>query len=160
MPPEALPIVQEPECVLAQVTITVPVAAPLTAVRFKSVWDGQKTVPDAVVVIDGAGTPGRGSAWEREVFHDLAAPVLADQVDGLRAVAAECGVLDLDRVGAPLGGNVRLSNSHSSIVLPVHVSDSVPRGTAVVPFNQPGADIRELIRRGESVVDVRIEAIA
>jgi hypothetical protein len=44
-------------------------------------------------------------------------------------------------------------------VLPVVSSVAVPRGTAVVPFNQPGADVRGLIRRGEPVTDVRIESI-
>jgi anaerobic selenocysteine-containing dehydrogenase len=67
--------------------------------------------------------------------------------------------LDLDRVGAAEGANVRVSNSHSSLVLPVRASDSVPRGTAVIPFNQVGADVRELIRHGESVNDVRIESM-
>ncbi|HEX9258381.1 MAG TPA: prolyl oligopeptidase family serine peptidase [Acidimicrobiales bacterium] len=52
----------------------------------------------AVVVIDGAGTPGRGSEWEREVHHDLAGPVLRDQVEGLHAIAAEVPQLDLSRV--------------------------------------------------------------
>jgi NADH-quinone oxidoreductase subunit G len=67
--------------------------------------------------------------------------------------------LDLDRVGVTEGASVKVSNSHSSIVLPVHVSDHIPRGTAFVPFNQPGADIRELIRRTDDVVDVRIESM-
>lgn len=67
--------------------------------------------------------------------------------------------LDLERVGAAEGTNVRVSNSHSSIVLPVRSNEKVPRGTAVVPFNQPGADIRELVRHGDSVVDVRIESM-
>jgi len=53
----------------------------------------------AVVVCDGAGTPGRGSAWEREVFGDLAQPVLDDQVSALAGAAAEVGILDLARVG-------------------------------------------------------------
>jgi len=35
----------------------------------------------------------------------------------------------------------------------------VPRGTALVPFNQPGADARELVRHGDAVTDVRIENI-
>jgi len=52
----------------------------------------------AVLVVDGRGTPGRGPAWERAIHHDLATPVLADQVDALRAVAAEEPRLDLDRV--------------------------------------------------------------
>jgi NADH-quinone oxidoreductase subunit G len=67
--------------------------------------------------------------------------------------------LDLDRVGVAEGSSVKVSNAHSSIVLPVHVSDHIPRGTAFVPFNQPGADIRELIRRSDDVVDVRIESM-
>ncbi|MGI9607133.1 MAG: prolyl oligopeptidase family serine peptidase [Acidimicrobiales bacterium] len=53
----------------------------------------------AVVVIDGRGTPGRGPAFEREVWGDLAQPVLDDQIDGLHALAAERSELDLSRVG-------------------------------------------------------------
>ncbi|MFM8528995.1 MAG: prolyl oligopeptidase family serine peptidase [Ilumatobacteraceae bacterium] len=53
----------------------------------------------AVVVVDGAGTPGRGSAWEREVAGDLAAPVLDDQVSALRLASEHAGILDLTRVG-------------------------------------------------------------
>jgi dipeptidyl-peptidase 4 len=51
----------------------------------------------AVVVIDGRGTPGRGTEWEREVHLDLATAVLDDQVDALHAAAEEFP-LDLDRV--------------------------------------------------------------
>ena len=53
----------------------------------------------AVVVVDGRGTPGRGTAFERAVLDDLADGVLADQVDGLAAAADAVGVLDLSRVG-------------------------------------------------------------
>ena len=67
--------------------------------------------------------------------------------------------LDLERIGVPEGAPVKVSNAHSSIVLPVHVSATLERGAAFVPFNQPGADIRELIRRTDGVVDVRIEAM-
>jgi dipeptidyl-peptidase-4 len=52
----------------------------------------------AVVVVDGRGTPGRGSEWERAVRHDLATPVLDDQVAALHAVAEDNPVLDLSRV--------------------------------------------------------------
>ncbi len=41
----------------------------------------------AVVIADGSGTPGRGPAWEREIYGDLAGPVLEDQVAALRAAA-------------------------------------------------------------------------
>jgi dipeptidyl-peptidase 4 len=53
----------------------------------------------AVVVIDGRGTPGRGSAWERAVANDLATAVLEDQIDGLEAIAERFPQLDLGRVG-------------------------------------------------------------
>jgi dipeptidyl-peptidase-4 len=52
----------------------------------------------AVVICDGRGTPGRGTDWERAVLHDLANPVLDDQVEALHA-AAEHAPLDLTRVG-------------------------------------------------------------
>lgn len=51
----------------------------------------------AVVIVDGRGTPGRGSEFERAVLHDLATPVLEDQIDALHA-AAEHAPLDLSRV--------------------------------------------------------------
>ncbi|SDQ45872.1 S9 family peptidase [Thermostaphylospora chromogena] len=54
----------------------------------------------AVVVADGRGTPGRGPAFERAVLHDLAGPVLEDQVAALHGAARQYpDDLDLDRVG-------------------------------------------------------------
>ena len=52
----------------------------------------------AVVIADGRGTPGRGPAWDRAVYHNLADPVLEDQVDALHAAAEEFGDLDLAHV--------------------------------------------------------------
>jgi dipeptidyl-peptidase-4 len=52
----------------------------------------------AVVVADGRGTPGRGPDWDRAVWHDLAGPVLADQVEALHAAAEHHRDLDLARV--------------------------------------------------------------
>jgi len=52
----------------------------------------------AVVVVDGRGTPGRGSAWERSVHRDLAGPVLEDQIDALQALARHDARLDLSKV--------------------------------------------------------------
>lgn len=53
----------------------------------------------AVVVVDGAGTPGRGPSFEFEVHGDLATQVLQDQVDALVALSDLYPDLDLDRVG-------------------------------------------------------------
>jgi dipeptidyl-peptidase 4 len=51
----------------------------------------------AVVVADGRGTPGRSPEWEKCVHHDLAGPVLDDQIDALRSLATRYP-LDLRRV--------------------------------------------------------------
>jgi dipeptidyl-peptidase-4 len=51
-----------------------------------------------VLVTDGRGTPGRGPRWERQVWGDLATPVLEDQLAALDDAAIQFGVLDLDRV--------------------------------------------------------------
>jgi dipeptidyl-peptidase-4 len=54
----------------------------------------------AIVICDGRGTPGRGPAWEKEVFGDLTAGILADQVEALELVLAHFdGALDGLRVG-------------------------------------------------------------
>jgi dipeptidyl-peptidase-4 len=52
----------------------------------------------AVLVLDGRGTPGRGSTWERAVFRDFTVS-LEDQVDALHGAAERFGFLDTSRVG-------------------------------------------------------------
>ncbi len=52
----------------------------------------------AVVIADGAGTPGRGSAFERAVRNDFVTGVLDDQIAALHAAAEQHPELDLDRV--------------------------------------------------------------
>ncbi|HEX5404749.1 MAG TPA: prolyl oligopeptidase family serine peptidase [Pseudonocardiaceae bacterium] len=53
----------------------------------------------AVLAVDGAGTPGRGPDWEREVYGDLFGQVVADQVAGVQEAARQHPDLDLERVG-------------------------------------------------------------
>ncbi len=54
----------------------------------------------AVVVIDNAGTPGKGGAWEREVKNDLTEVILQDQVKGLQTIFAQYpNDMDENRVG-------------------------------------------------------------
>ena len=52
-----------------------------------------------VASFDGRGTPGRGRDWERAIKGDLIDLPLADQVDGLQALAARVPEMDLGRVG-------------------------------------------------------------
>jgi formylmethanofuran dehydrogenase subunit D len=64
---------------------------------------------------------------------------------------------DIESIGTSEGCEVRVSTSRTSIVLPVRADTSVTKGTAWVPFNQIGADIRELIDSDQPVIDVRVE---
>ena len=52
-----------------------------------------------VVIADNVGTPGKGSTWERGVHNDLAAPVLADQIEVLDALPDLEPRADISRVG-------------------------------------------------------------
>jgi dipeptidyl-peptidase-4 len=53
----------------------------------------------AVIVADGRGTPGRGPAWEREIYLNRSDALLEDQIEALQAVAAAYPQIDLGRVG-------------------------------------------------------------
>ncbi len=63
---------------------------------------------------------------------------------------------DFDRVGVAAGTSVNVSSARGSIALPVHPDQGVPRGTAAVLVNQPGADITALIDAAAPVTDVRV----
>ena len=52
-----------------------------------------------VVIADGVGTPGKGSAYERDVLNDLAQVVLDDQVEVARALPDLEPRADITRVG-------------------------------------------------------------
>jgi predicted molibdopterin-dependent oxidoreductase YjgC len=67
--------------------------------------------------------------------------------------------LDLDRLDAATGTAVKVSNGRATIVLAVEADADVVRGTAWVPFNQPGAPVGDLIDCTAPVVDVRIETL-
>ena len=67
---------------------------------------------------------------------------------------------DIERIGAPVGKDVKVSTSSKSVILTLHADDSVLKGTAWVPFNQPGTDIRELLNADDLIVDVRVENLS
>ena len=52
-----------------------------------------------VVIVDGTGTPGKGSSWERGIVNDLAQPILDDQVEILRDLNDLEPRADTSRVG-------------------------------------------------------------
>jgi formylmethanofuran dehydrogenase subunit D len=65
--------------------------------------------------------------------------------------------LDLERAGVVAGAEVKVSSPKASLVLQVEPDHSVLRGTVWVPFNQPGANVGELIDCTAAVTDVRVE---
>jgi dipeptidyl-peptidase-4 len=52
-----------------------------------------------VVAIDGRGTQGHGREWERAIRGNLIDVALADQIEGLQALAKQEPAMDLKRVG-------------------------------------------------------------
>ncbi len=67
--------------------------------------------------------------------------------------------LDVARIGAAVGHEVKVSSSRATVVLPLATDPGVQRGTAWVPFNQPGVQIGELIDCSAAITDVRIESL-
>ncbi|MEY2402443.1 MAG: NADH-quinone oxidoreductase subunit, partial [Ilumatobacteraceae bacterium] len=66
--------------------------------------------------------------------------------------------LDVERVGSRDGADVKVTSKRASMVFKVVADDSVVRGSAWVPFNQPGPSIGELIDSADVVTDVRVES--
>jgi dipeptidyl-peptidase-4 len=82
----------------------------LTVHRVRAMYLLAQWVADhgyVVVSVDNRGTPGRGRDWERAIYGKFAEVPLADQVDGLKALASTEPSMDLARVGiwgASFGG--------------------------------------------------------
>jgi NADH-quinone oxidoreductase subunit G len=68
--------------------------------------------------------------------------------------------LDLERIGVAVGTDVTVTSAKGTVVLPVVSNASVARGTAWAPFNQPGADVSEVVDHASPATDVRIERLA
>ncbi|HRE02020.1 MAG TPA: molybdopterin dinucleotide binding domain-containing protein, partial [Ilumatobacteraceae bacterium] len=68
--------------------------------------------------------------------------------------------LDVARIGAPVGSEVKVTSPKAMVVLALHTDPGVQRGTAWVPFNQPGPKrVGDLIDLSAAVTDVRIETL-
>ncbi len=99
----------------------------------------------AVLTVDGRGTPGRGPAWEREIYLDIAGPVLADQVEGLEHAARQSPRLDLGHVGIrgwSFGGFL-------AALAVLRQARRVPRGGGGRPGDRPAA-LRHALARAPS----------
>jgi NADH-quinone oxidoreductase subunit G len=109
---------------------------------------------------------GERNAYE---YRLVVSRVLYDQAVGTamspslahltRESAVHLHPLDIERVGTTAGARVKVSSTRTSVVFSVVADTSVRRGTAWVPFNQPGPEVGELIDCFAAVNDVRIETI-
>ena len=74
-----------------------------------------------------------------------------------RGSAVHLHPLDIERVGTTEGTDVKVIGRRSTVVFTTVADDTVLRGTAFVPFNNPGPNVGDLIDCFATVNDVRIE---
>jgi len=74
-----------------------------------------------------------------------------------RGSAVHLHPLDLERVGTTDGTEVKVTGARATVVFTVAADTTVLRGTAWVPFNNPGPNVGDLIDSFAAVNDVRIE---
>jgi hypothetical protein len=55
---------------------------------------------------------------------------------------------------------VTLVGAKGSVVLPLVADPNVQRGTVWAPFNQPGANVMDLVDATAPITDVRIERLS
>ncbi len=117
---------------------------------------------DPINVVD-AEVPDRNSYDFRLVvdrtLYDQG--TLTQRSDSMAQLAAPGAIyvhpLDLERIGAPDGNDVKVIGARATIVVPVKADSRVMRGTAWAPFNHQGVEVGELIDIFAPVNDVRIE---
>ena len=68
--------------------------------------------------------------------------------------------LDVARIGSVEGHEIKVTSSRAMVILTLATDPSVHRGTAWVPFNQPGRTrIGDLIDTNAAITDIRIETL-
>jgi NADH-quinone oxidoreductase subunit G len=94
----------------------------------------------------------------RKLYDQAVGTAMSPSLAGLApGSAVHLHPLDLERVGATAGAEVKVSSARATLVLATVADPTVLRGTAWVPFNQPGPHIADLIDSTQAVTDVRIE---
>ena len=88
---------------------------------------------------------------------------LVRQSPSLAGLAASSDLLvnphDLEQLGVADGGVVKLTSARGTVDYAAHASEAVSRGTAVMTFNQAGADPANLIDAAAPVNDIRVEVV-
>jgi len=97
----------------------------------------------------------------RNLYDSAVSTVMSPSLRGLAAGSTVVvHPLELSRIGGLVGDHVVVTSPHGSITTPIATDERVMRGTAWIRFNQPGADVRELIDVDADVVDVKIERVS
>ncbi|MEZ5215103.1 MAG: molybdopterin-dependent oxidoreductase [Ilumatobacteraceae bacterium] len=93
--------------------------------------------------------------YDKAVFTQLS-PSMANLAPG---ASIHVHSLDLDRLGARGGTQLKVTGPRGSVILAAVADDGVPRGQVWVPFNQPGVNIAVIIDSGDEVCDVTLESL-
>jgi predicted molibdopterin-dependent oxidoreductase YjgC len=83
------------------------------------------------------------------------APSLAELAPGTELRVSSS---DLERLGVPDGGRVKVSSARGALTVDARVDPSLPKGTAHLYVNQPGPDPTVLIDVTAPVTDIRMES--
>jgi anaerobic selenocysteine-containing dehydrogenase len=76
-----------------------------------------------------------------------------------RGTSVALGTYDAERLGVSTGDRVRITSARGSFETGVTIHAGVPRGAAVMAFNQPGQGAADLIDASTPVTDVRVETL-
>jgi NADH-quinone oxidoreductase subunit G len=154
------------EAVHDQMVASAPAFAPASSSALAAERDGVLLAPpdwSVNLTSDVAPPPPRSSYDLRLVvsrtLYDAgvavsSSPSLASLAPGGRL---HIHPLDLDRLGATTGTSLKVSSGRSALVLEVEADSGVARGTAWLPFNQPGSVGADLIGSADGVIDLRVE---
>jgi NADH-quinone oxidoreductase subunit G len=89
---------------------------------------------------------------------------LVQHSPSLAALTAENRLLvhpsDLERLGVPDGGRVKVTSSRTSQTIDAHASTAIPKGSAALVVNQVGPDPADFIDATHEVTDIRIETVS
>ena len=94
----------------------------------------------------------------RTMYDEATATAQSPSLANLpRGSAVHLHPLDLERVGTTAGTEVKVIGARATVVFTAVADTTVLRGTAWVPFNNPGPNVGDLIDCFAAVNDVRIE---
>lgn len=153
--------------VTAEIAATVPAYAAATPAALDATNEGVLAVgqagdlPEPVTVEQPPNSYDYRLVVSRKMYDAAVGTAMSPALAPLAIGAgAHLHPLDLDRIGEPEGTEVTLVGAKGSVVLPLVADPNVQRGTVWAPFNQPGANVMDLVDATAPITDVRIERLS